>query len=172
MKIVLTAALGLALISNLVSPTRVAAADAAKKPNVLLLFADDLCFETIRAFQHTDIETPNLDRLVERGTTFTHAYNMGSWSGAVCVVSRTMMVSGRSVWRANAIYNTTDKEREAGRLFPQMMSGAGYGTYMTGKWHVRTDAAKIFDLVKDVRGGSPKDTKESYNRPLVGQPDP
>ena len=57
------------------------------KPNVLFLFADDQCFETIRALGHTDIETPNLDRLVRRGTTFTHAYNMGSWSGAVCVAA-------------------------------------------------------------------------------------
>ena len=36
-----------------------------------------------------DIDTPNLDRLAKRGTQFTRAYNMGSWSGAVCVASRT-----------------------------------------------------------------------------------
>ena len=58
---------------------------SAEPPNVLFIFADDQCFETIGAFGLTDIETPNLDRLVEEGTTFTHAYNMGSWSGAVCV---------------------------------------------------------------------------------------
>ncbi len=147
------------------------AADA-KKPNVLFLFADDQCFETIRALGHTDIETPNLDRLVQRGTTFTHAYNMGSWSGAVCVASRTMLITGRTVWRADAIYNETDKEREAGRLWPQMMSRAGYGTYFTGKWHIKTDAAKTFDVAKNIRGGMPKDTPLGYNRPLPGQPDP
>ena len=94
------------------------ATQAAENPNVLFLFADDLCYETIRAFGHTDIDTPNLDKLVARGTTFTHAYNMGSWSGAVCVASRTMLNTGRTVWRAGEIYEgkNTDIEREAGRL--------------------------------------------------------
>ncbi len=67
-----------------IGPYRVFAQD---RPNVLFLFADDFTYEAISAFGHTDIETPNLDRLVSRGTTFTHAYNMGSWSGAVCVAS-------------------------------------------------------------------------------------
>lgn len=143
-----------------------------KRPNILFLFADDLSYEAIRAFGHTDIDTPNLDRLVARGTTFTRAYNMGSWSGAVCVASRTMLLTGRSVWRANAIYPATEKEREAGHLWPQLMSRVGYKTYFTGKWHVRADATKSFDVVRNVRAGMPKDTPEAYNRPLASQPDP
>ena len=145
---------------------------AAEEPNILFLFADDQCFETIGALKITDIETPNLDRLMSRGTHFSHAYNMGSWSGAVCVASRTMLITGRSVWDANRIYSMTDKERESGVLWPQLMKQAGYQTYMTGKWHIRTDAAKVFDRVKDVRGGMPKDTPTAYNRPLTDKPDP
>lgn len=144
----------------------------AKQPNILFLFTDDQSFETIRAFGHTDIDTPNLDRLVQRGTTFTHAYNMGSWSGAVCVASRTMLITGRSVWRANAIYDATEKEREAGRLWPQMLSRAGYATYFTGKWHIKADAAKAFDVARNIRPGMPNDTPAGYNRPIPGQPDP
>ncbi len=54
---------------------------AADKPNSCF------CLRTILATKlgylgQTDIETPNLDRLARRGATFTHAYNMGSWSGA------------------------------------------------------------------------------------------
>lgn len=145
---------------------------SAAKPNVLFIFADDHCYEAVRAAGLTDIDTPNLDRLAASGTTFTHAYNMGSWSGAVCVASRTMIITGRSVWRANAIYNQTDKERESGVLWPQLMHEAGYQTYMTGKWHIQTDAAKCFDIAKDIRAGMPKTVPESYNRPLSGQPDP
>ncbi|MHB9009980.1 MAG: sulfatase-like hydrolase/transferase, partial [Limisphaerales bacterium] len=104
--------------------------------------------------------------------TFTHAYNMGSWSGAVCVASRTMLFTGRSLWRAHAIYDTTEAEREAGRLWPQMMSRAGYATYFTGKWHLKADAAKAFDVTRHIRPGMPNDTPEGYNRPLAGQPDP
>ncbi|MBK8094949.1 MAG: sulfatase-like hydrolase/transferase [Verrucomicrobiaceae bacterium] len=144
----------------------------AAKPNVLFLFADDFTYEAVRAFGHTDIDTPNLDRLAARGTTFTHAYNMGSWSGAVCVASRTMLITGRSVWSADAIYKATDKERRAGVLWPQLMSKAGYKTYMTGKWHIQTDATKCFDVTRDVRAGMPKTVPQSYNRPLAGQPDP
>lgn len=144
----------------------------ADKPNILFLFADDHSFAAVRALGQEDIDTPNLDRLASRGTTFTHAYNMGSWSGAVCVASRTMLITGRSVWRAHQIYPTTDKEREAGRLWPQMMAAQGYHTYMTGKWHIQAKAELAFDVVKDVRGGMPKDGSSAYNRPLAGKPDP
>jgi arylsulfatase A-like enzyme len=141
------------------------------KPNVLFLFADDFTYEAVRAFGHTDIDTPNLDRLAARGTTFTRAYNMGSWSGAVCVASRTMLNTGRSVWDADSVYKTTDKERQSGVLWSQLMSKAGYKTYMTGKWHVQTDATKIFDMAMDVRPGMPKTVPTAYNRPIEGQTD-
>jgi arylsulfatase A-like enzyme len=143
----------------------------AVKPNVLFLFADDHTYEAVRAFGHTDIDTPNLDRLAARGTTFTRAYNMGSWSGAVCVASRTMLISGRSVWSANKIHKTTDAERKAGVLWPQLMKKAGYKTYMTGKWHIETDAAKCFDVTRDVRAGMPKTVPSAYNRPIADQTD-
>ena len=143
----------------------------AAKPNVLFLFADDHTYEAVRAFGHTDIDTPNLDRLAGRGTTFTRAYNMGSWSGAVCVASRTMLISGRSVWNAGKIHKTTDAERKAGVLWPQLMKKAGYKTYMTGKWHIETDAAKCFDVTRDVRAGMPKTVPSAYNRPIADQTD-
>lgn len=47
------------------------------RPNIVFLFADDLTFETIRALGFQEVYTPNLDRLVNGGTSFTHAYNMG-----------------------------------------------------------------------------------------------
>jgi choline-sulfatase len=160
------------LLAAVVALAGAPGAHTAPKPNILFLFADDQCHETIRALGHTDIETPNLDRLVRRGATFNHAYNMGSWSGAVCVASRTMLVTGRTLWRANAIYNSTDRERQAGVLWPQLMAQAGYRTYFTGKWHIQTDAAKCFDVARHIRAGMPKTVPESYNRPLAGRPDP
>ena len=140
---------------------------AADPPNIVFIFADDQCFDTIAALGNEEVETPNLDRIARRATTFTHAFNMGSWSGAVCVASRTMLNSGRFVWDANAIYQSSDKEREAGRWWSEYMKGAGYRTYMTGKWHCRANAEKSFDVARDVRGGMPKQTPEGYNRPIV-----
>ena len=138
---------------------------AADKPNVLFIFADDQSFETIHALGHERIETPNLDSLVERGTTFTHAYNMGSWSGAVCVASRCMLNTGRFIWNANAVFAKTEQERVEGRFWSEYMKVAGYKTYMTGKWHVRADATKAFDVAAHVRGGMPNQVKEGYYRP-------
>lgn len=141
-------------------------------PNILFVFADDQCFETIAALGNAEIETPNLDKLVKRGTTYTHCFNMGSWSGAVCVASRTMLNTGRYLWRAEKIYGTSEQERAEGRFWSELMRDAGYKTYMTGKWHVRANAEKAFDVVADVRGGMPNQTEAGYNRPLADGTDP
>ena len=145
---------------------------AADQPNVLFIFADDQCYETVHAFGNAEIETPNLDRLAAQGLTFSHAYNQGSWSGAVCVASRTMLNTGRFLWKANGVYGNTEKERQEGRFWSEYMKQAGYETYFTGKWHVRADANKAFDHAANVRGGMPNQTKEGYNRPLASGEDP
>lgn len=146
-------------------------ASAADRPNVLFLFADDHSYEAIGALGQTDVDTPNLDRLAKGGASFANAYNMGSWSPAVCIASRAMLVTGRSLWRAQPLHQAMEAEREAGRLWPQRMASAGYSTWFAGKWHVRTDAAKAFHRVAHVRGGMPKDGAAAYNRPLEGVPD-
>ncbi|MBI1369965.1 MAG: sulfatase-like hydrolase/transferase [Planctomycetes bacterium] len=142
----------------------------AEKPNILYIFADDLCFETINALGYSEVQTPNLDRLVTEGTTFTHAYNMGAWQGAVCVSSRTMLNTGRFLWRADAVKDHLGEEAKGHRMWSQIMSDAGYETYMTGKWHVRIEPKSIFDHVKDERPGMPNQTPAGYNRPVEGEP--
>jgi len=107
---------------------RAADAFAAGRPNVLFLFSDDQRFDTIHALGNTEVETPNLDRLVQGGFTFTHAYCMGSMSGAVCLPSRAMVMSGRSLFH-------TDMQLEGVDVWPEVMRNAGYATFGTGKWH-------------------------------------
>ena len=160
---VLTLALLVGTLSN---------AMAKEKPNIVFIFTDDQCFSTIAHLSDEQIETPNLDALARRGTTFTHAYNMGSWSGAVCVASRTMLNSGRFIWNANNIYSTSEKERQEGRWWSEIMRSAGYRTYMTGKWHCRAKAEEAFDVARDIRPGMPKDTKTGYLRPADDGSDP
>ena len=132
----------------------------AKKPNILFIFADDQCYETIRELKITDIDTPHLDRLMKAGTSFTRAYNMGSWSGAVCVASRHMLNTGRFIWDAEIASKNAEQERSAGRWWSEYIKKAGYTTYMTGKWHVQADAEKCFDVVRNLRGGMPNQTPE------------
>ncbi len=145
---------------------------SSQKPNILFIFADDQCYETIGSLGLTDIETPNIDRLMNEGTSFTRAYNMGSWSGAVCVASRHMLLTGRFIWRAEEASKKAENERAAGRFWSENMKSAGYKTYFTGKWHVRANAEKCFDVTSNVRGGMPNQTPAGYNRPLPGKPDP
>ena len=164
----------LAAISLLAPPAASSADAIPERPNILFLFADDYTYEAIGALGMVDIETPNLDRLHARGTSFSRAYNMGSWSGAVCVASRCMLMTGRTLWDAHAIFEETDAERRAGRFWPLLMKEAGYDTYFTGKWHIRTDAALAFDVAyhHHVRPGMPSDTASSYHRPPSDGPDP
>ncbi len=142
-------------------------------PNLVFIFADDQCFSTVHALTNPEVETPNLDRLVAGGTTFTHAYNQGSWSGAVCIASRTMLNTGLFLWHARDVYKTADKTfRERGRLWSQLIEACGYETYMTGKWHLKADASKAFTYSTHIRAGMPRQTKAGYNRPIEGKPDP
>ena len=143
--------------------------DSLAKPNILFNFADDHSYDSIHATGNGEIETPNLDDLARASTHFSQAYNMGSWSGAVCVASRKMLNTGRFVWHANKL--DLKAAQAAGQTWSQQMKGAGYETYFTGKWHVQMKAEEIFDHVGNVRGGMPKQTPEGYNRPIEGEED-
>jgi len=140
------------------------------KPNILFLFADDMTYEAIGAFG-SEVETPNLDKLVKNGVTFTHAYNQGAWHGAVCVASRTMLNTGQFLWNAKDVEKKLDKEKEGGRFWSQYMKKAGYDTYYSGKWHIKTTVDDLFDVVSHVRPGMPGTVPQAYNRPHESKED-
>ena len=113
------------------------------QPNIVFIFADDLTYRAVNSLGNPEVQTPNLDALVRQGITFTHAYNQGSWTGAVCVASRTMLNTGRYLWNARHVMGKLEVERKEGRLWSEYLRGAGYDTYFSGKWHVKIDANKI-----------------------------
>ncbi len=154
------------------SVSKTVRAAQSPKPNILFIFADDQTYEALHALGCDELQTPNLDRLVSRGTTFTHAYNQGAWHGAVCVASRTMLNTGLFLWHAKQLEPKLKDHAARGKFWSQYMKKAGYETYMSGKWHVKIDAADIFDHVADVRPGMPNQTPQGYNRPVKGKPDP
>jgi arylsulfatase A-like enzyme len=127
------------------------------RPNILVLFSDDQRADTIAALGNPNIRTPNLDRLVRRGTAFTRAYCMGSLQGAVCVPSRAMLFSGRTLFHA--------KGDLAGQTtWPESFAKAGYTTFLTGKWHNQAKSAlRSFDQGKAVFLGGMGDP---YKLPL------
>jgi arylsulfatase A-like enzyme len=128
-------------------------------PNILFLFTDDHAYEAIGALGNDILQTPNLDRLVNAGTTFTHAYNMGGWNGAVCVASRAMIISGATIWRARKKENLWRKKDSIAisETWGRLMAKHGYNTYMSGKWHVQAPAEEVFDRALHVRPGMPPD---------------
>lgn len=102
----------------------------ARPPNILHLHADDHRADGLRALGNPLLETPHLDTLVARGTTFTHCYTMGSMVGAVCLPSRTMLLTGKSWLR---IPDGRDKSADASHALPRVLSRAGYETFHVGK---------------------------------------
>ena len=135
-----------------------------RKPNIVFLFTDDQTYTAVSALGNPVISTPNIDALFKNGTTFTHAYNMGAWNGAVCAASRAMLSSGRSLWHANDFRQNWIKGDSVALLqtWGKLMEQQGYDTYMTGKWHVDAPADKVFQYTTNVRPGMPKDQWDHY----------
>ena len=102
------------------------------RPNILFLFTDDQRFDTIRALGNEDVITPNMDRLVEEGTSFTEASIMGGTSGAVCMPSRAMMMTGRTLFHLEGEGRSIP---DGHVMMPEALRDCGYRTFGTGKWH-------------------------------------
>ncbi len=156
-----------------------------EKPNILFIFADDQCFNTLGSAKADNISTPNFDRLLSTGTHFTHAFNQGGWNGAISVASRAMMITGENLWSAatHAKYIPELQEPKnwptdvaqlesadivpINTILPEYMKRAGYDTYITGKWHFDTPAKEVFDHAKNIRGGMPNQSKACYDRKFI-----
>ena len=104
-----------------------------KKPvNILFLLADDERAGTINSLGNSEIITPNLDKLVRKGTSFTHAYIMGGSQGAVSVPSRAMIMTGRFL---SHLEKTGTVIPEDQIMLCEVLKKAGYNTHGIGKWH-------------------------------------
>lgn len=141
------------------------------KPNILFILSDDHSHSAVHALGNGDVRTPVIDRLVAEGLSFTHTYNMGAWHGAVCVASRTMLNTGRTVWRARQLEPELAAIARERRFWSQLMEDAGYDTYFSGKWHVSFPPDSLFNFIAHVRPGMPADRPEGYNRPVEGETD-
>lgn len=123
----------MALLAYIIITGTAVANTAEAKPNILFLFTDDQCYDTIRSMGNEHIQTPHIDRLVESGVAFTNAYIMGGSSPAVCAPSRAILFSGRTLWNVENQgvwgYEISDKYT----TLPQVFRENEYITFGTGK---------------------------------------
>jgi arylsulfatase A-like enzyme len=143
------------MVAALAAPSAAIGADAPRRPNIVIILGDDMGFADMGSFGG-EIRTPNLDALAKDGVRFTNFYTHAS-----CSPTRSMLLSGVDT-HLNGLGNmdewTAPNQRGAvgyeGYLsnrvvtLPQLLRGAGYHTYMVGKWHL----GKAPDQIPAARG--------------------
>lgn len=114
---------------------------AARKPNLIIILADDLGCGDIACFGGKDVSTPRIDSIAAAGTRFTDGYV----SCAVCSPSRAALLTGRHQQRFGHEFNPHSEEWEAKagfglprneKILPQYLKPLGYRSAMVGKWHL------------------------------------
>ncbi len=111
----------------------------AQRPNILILLADDQRAQgTIHALGGDEVITPNIDKLVKSGTSFTNSYIMGGSQAAVSAPSRNMLVTGRNLFSIGSGGGSNIAENQT--TIGECLGKAGYTTYGIGKWHNNTSA--------------------------------
>ena len=111
---------------------------AAPRPNIILILSDDMGYSDIGCYGG-EINTPNLDRLAAGGLRFTQFYNT-----ARCCPTRASLLTGLYPQQAGVGHMMNDRGTPAYRgdlsdravTIAEVLKGAGYATYMSGKWHV------------------------------------
>jgi arylsulfatase A-like enzyme len=109
----------------------VAQASAESRPNIVFILADDLRPDGLHSLGNAVVKSPHLDSIVDRGFIFHDAYIMGSMVPAVCLPSRTMLLTGQTLFRAKNEASSPDPNTFT---FPRAMRAAGYATIHAGKW--------------------------------------
>lgn len=118
-----------------------ATAQSADKPNILLVYVDDLGFGDLGSYGHPVLQTPNIDSLAVDGLRFTANYS----PSALCSPSRAGLLTGRTPYRTGIKSWIPEDSgiflRDAEITLAEILRDAGYSTAHIGKWHLNSDLA-------------------------------
>ena len=115
-------------------------AAAETKPNVIVIFADDLGYGDLGCYGYPTIRTPNLDRMASEGMRFTNFYS----AAEVCTPSRAALLTGRYPVRSGMCHDqfrvlrrqSTGHLPESEITLAEQLKSQGYATGLIGKWHL------------------------------------
>ena len=138
-------------------------ATAADRPNILLIYADDLGYGDVGCYGATAVKTPNVDRLAKDGLRFTNGYSAAS----TCTPSRYALITGEYAFRKKgtgilpgdaAMIVPTDRA-----TLPSIMQNAGYATGIVGKWHLGLGlGGDLIEWNSEIKPG-PRETGFAYS---------
>lgn len=100
-----------------------------KAPNVLFILVDDMQSTCIHAYGCDQVHSPNIDRIVDNGISFTRTYTNGSLGGALSMPSRAMIMTGRGVYQ---VIQDGARIPEQHVTLPELLRQNGYTTFATG----------------------------------------
>ncbi len=117
------AAAAVVLVAGLATPSR-----GDRRPNIVLIMADDLGYECLGADGGTSYKTPVLDRLAAEGMRLDHCY-----AQPLCTPSRVQLMTGIYNVRNYVRFGVLDRKQTT---FAQLLKRAGYATCVVGKWQL------------------------------------
>jgi arylsulfatase A-like enzyme len=143
------------VLGLLSAATQYSGAQSAEKPNIIIIYADDLGYGDVSCYGATSVKTPNIDKLASQGLRFTNAH----CTSATSTPSRYSLLTGEYAWRrkgTNILPGDASAIIKPDRTtIASVLKNAGYTTGVVGKWHLGLGSEGGPDWNGEIKPGPP-----------------